>query len=233
MRNKKIKEILKPTEVQLKLFAQHIANCHSWYKHLPLITGGSFVVFLDINAGINYPNFHPKLPYGNSAEKYKEAFGCLNYCYKTNSKESWQFDNNSIVKNPFVADNIGFSNYMLDKCSFKLYPFISEEFVETYEYHKNGFEKIRNGEYHPYGKQLLKLEKLHFKKVQLWENLTEEEMETIISISDYSVYKSSISDKMNDYINAEEEELGLLEQLRFEENKKIKTALENLIKVWR
>jgi hypothetical protein len=53
-----------PTDDQYKAFVVHLTDVHSWYKHLPLMEGGEFIVFLDIDAGKNYPSLHPKLPLG-------------------------------------------------------------------------------------------------------------------------------------------------------------------------
>ena len=42
-----------PTDEQYRAFAEHVGGeAHSWYKHLPLLTGAQFVVFLAPDSGI-------------------------------------------------------------------------------------------------------------------------------------------------------------------------------------
>jgi hypothetical protein len=36
-----LRSLPRPTEEQYRAFAEHVADAHSWYKHLPLLTGGS------------------------------------------------------------------------------------------------------------------------------------------------------------------------------------------------
>jgi hypothetical protein len=58
-----------PSREQHQAFVEHLRDVHSWYKHLPLLTGGKFVVFLAPDAGEGYPSQHPHLCYGNTLNK--------------------------------------------------------------------------------------------------------------------------------------------------------------------
>jgi hypothetical protein len=40
-----LRSLPRPTDEQYSAFARHVGGAHSWYKHLPLLTGGQFVVF--------------------------------------------------------------------------------------------------------------------------------------------------------------------------------------------
>jgi hypothetical protein len=70
-----------PSREQHQAFVEHLRDVHSWYKHLPLLTGGKFVVFLAPDAGEGYPSQHPHLCYGNTIEGYRRAFGYLDYIW--------------------------------------------------------------------------------------------------------------------------------------------------------
>jgi len=52
-----------PSAEQQAAFAAHVCWAHSWYKHLPLLTGGEFVVFLAADAGDGYSDAAPRLHY--------------------------------------------------------------------------------------------------------------------------------------------------------------------------
>src|SRR4051794_20053950 len=47
-----LRSLPRPTDEQYREFARHIGEAHSWYKPLPLLTGGQFVVFLAPDSGI-------------------------------------------------------------------------------------------------------------------------------------------------------------------------------------
>jgi hypothetical protein len=43
---------LRPTPEQYRAFGDYLCKAHSWYKHLPLLGGRRFVVFIAPDAGI-------------------------------------------------------------------------------------------------------------------------------------------------------------------------------------
>ncbi len=83
-----------PTEKQTIQFAEHVAECHSWYKHLPFFPPGAcFAFFLDPGAGKgvkeengihtlydiktgDYFEHHSRL----ATNDYLDRFGCWAYC---------------------------------------------------------------------------------------------------------------------------------------------------------
>lgn len=111
-----------PTPAQHRQFVAHLKDAHSWYKHLSLIDGGTFVVFLNPHAGEEYPTQHPSLPCGNHVEGYRQAFGYLDYLYS--------YDGRSFARDGGGKDiqGSGLPAELLERCSFILYPYVSSEF---------------------------------------------------------------------------------------------------------
>src|SRR6202042_1134513 len=84
---------LRPTAVQYRNFGDYLPGAHSWYKHLPLMKGRRFVVFVAPDAGIGrlvavstgggftlvtppegseFTEAHPRLHYGwRTTEEYR------------------------------------------------------------------------------------------------------------------------------------------------------------------
>src|SRR5262245_35746379 len=89
-----------PTHEQTVRFAEHVADNHSWYKHLPLFPpGASFVVFPNPHAGRgakpdgeqfavydlehgDYFAHHSRIP----TKEYLESFGHWDYCVDDNPR---------------------------------------------------------------------------------------------------------------------------------------------------
>lgn len=74
----------RPTSEQMECFAQHVADDHSWYKHLPLLPPGRpFVFYLDPYAGVKLK----RMPDGSirvvdcedGTAYYRDRFGHLVY----------------------------------------------------------------------------------------------------------------------------------------------------------
>jgi hypothetical protein len=132
-----------PSPAQHRAFVEHLAGAHRWYKHLPLLTGGTFVVFLAPDAGRKYPAQHPGLPFGNTVEGYRRAFGHLDYMW-------------SVDGGPFARDSNPTPELLeslIAYCSFALYPYVSEEF--NWSEHADAVEALRAGATHPQKERLL------------------------------------------------------------------------------
>lgn len=123
-----------PTPLQYERFANHIADVHSWYKHLSLRYGGHFIVFFHPSAGQTYPTQHPQLPFGNDTEGYRKAFGHLSYMYVSNArlKRHYSRDDEDTFREGEVKVEI--TEDLLQKTCFVLYPYINH----------NGFDSIFN-----------------------------------------------------------------------------------------
>lgn len=126
-----------PSLEQHRAFVQHVRNAHSWYKHLPLLEGGQFAVFLAPDAGQEYPTRHPLLPLGNTQQGYRDAFGYLSY--------AWSVDGG-----PFYRDGGGRdwrAPAFEDDWRFVLYPYVSDEFY--WSVHEDAVARLRAGAAHP------------------------------------------------------------------------------------
>ena len=135
-----------PSPEQHREFVAHLRNVHSWYKHLPLLTGGIFVVFLAPDAGYRYPTQHPSLPYGSTVEGYRRAFGYLDYIWSVDNL-SFQRDGGHLVALPIA---------LVEQCHFTLYPYVSGEFY--WSVHEQAIASLRTGTPHPERTQLLEWE---------------------------------------------------------------------------
>ena len=133
-----------PSPEQHREFVAHLKDAHSWYKHLSLLNGGIFVVFLNPYAGEGYPSQYPSLPYGNTVAGYRQAFGYLDYMY---SKDGSAFDRDS------DEPQLELPTDLLTQCSFKLYPYVSSEFY--WSVHESDLVSLQAGAFHPERSHLL------------------------------------------------------------------------------
>ena len=127
-----------PSPEQHRKFVAHLKDAHSWYKHLSLLDGGIFGVFLNPHAGEGYPSQHPSLPHGNTVEGYRQAFGYLDYMY-SNDSGSFEHDGD--------RPNLELPTDLLAQCSFKLYPYVSSEFY--WSVHEADVVSLQVGTFHP------------------------------------------------------------------------------------
>ena len=137
-----IRSLPLPTRLQHRAFVGHLCRAHSWYKHLPLLAGGTFVVFLAPDAGESYPSEYPRLPYGNSSAAYRKAFGNLDYVWSTGG--------------PYYRDGgvpPELPQSLLASCRFVLHPYVSDEFY--WSTHTQAVAALRGGAPHPQRERLL------------------------------------------------------------------------------
>jgi len=65
-------------------FVAYVCRAHSWHKHLSLVDGGTFVVFLADDAGAGYDEAVPRLHHGwKTTEEYRRAYGFLDVQWRT------------------------------------------------------------------------------------------------------------------------------------------------------
>ena len=126
-----------PTDSQCHAFIRHLVTVHSWHKHLPLFTGGEFIVFLAPDAGDNYPRQHPRLPTENTPDGYRRAFGYLDYIYRCNPNEPFSRDAPPPLELDSEIAAVG---------KLKLHPYVSHEMY--WSVHENDVARIRDGAYH-------------------------------------------------------------------------------------
>jgi hypothetical protein len=132
-----------PSREQHQAFVEHLRDVHSWYKHLPLLTGGKFIVFLAPDAGEGYPSQHPHLRYGNTVEGYRRAFGYLDYMW---SVEDCPFDRDG-HGGAFEREQVVLPSELIEQCEFVLYPYVSNE--QYWCVHEDAIDSLRTGTPHP------------------------------------------------------------------------------------
>ena len=135
---------LRPTPEQYRNFGEHLCRAHSWYKHLPLMAGRPFVVFVAPDAGSGQligviqessaetgtlislvphpdgPDFteaHPRLHYAwRTTKEYRTRFGCLDYSCYQDAVGLYDRDAGPAVRLPAQ---------LVERCGFVLYPYVS------------------------------------------------------------------------------------------------------------
>jgi hypothetical protein len=186
---------LRPTPEQYQAFCEHLCQAHSWYKHLPLLTGARFVVFVAADAGIGrlvavpvndnrnkVPEFtltaapegpeftdeHPRLHYSwQTSREYRRRFGYLDYMWGGGSGEARDRDEGPPLRLPPRLE---------ERCSFVLYPYVSGLFIRSlyvspksirslYPRHDEAIERLRAGAAHPAREELLELVELREAKL--------------------------------------------------------------------
>ena len=144
-----MRDLPQPTPDQQQAFVDYIKTAHSWYKHLPLLDGGTFIVFLSPKAGIGWEQIiSPQLPFGNSVERYCKSFGFLDYICMVGGNQFL-----SRTKTVELPDRI------YDRCTFKLYPYVYPEYnFNLFHIHKEAMTSLHKGAYNPAREQLLRWE---------------------------------------------------------------------------
>jgi hypothetical protein len=193
---------LRPTPEQYRAFADYLCEAHSWYKHLPLMEGRQFVVFVAPNAGVGRlvavlqgtspetatgytlvtppegPEFtdeHPRLHYGwKTTREYRSRFGYLDYMCRRGPDEPYARDAGLPVRLPEQVEK---------RCSFVLYPYVSWTFAEavTWNVHEEAIEQLRAGTAHPAREEVLELASLAEALQTAWSALDDLEREWVVS----------------------------------------------------
>lgn len=222
-----------PSTEQIKRFKSHLVTVHSWYKHLSLNKGGRFVVFLKKDLNSSYPNQHPRLPYGNTARGYKQAFGHLAYRYCID--HVWYEDYDTTIINGKLTQltQTEMPLALMEACSFTLYPFCHDEFYEAIGFWENDFTKIKNEDDHLHAAHLLQVQEKYVRTTEYWGQMSEAEKELVLAIEDnLEMNNSSTNQASKDVINyfkVEQELNALLEYLQKQELQKVEKALSQLL----
>jgi hypothetical protein len=211
-----MRSLPEPTPDQRRRFVKHISNAHSWYKHLPLLTGGRFVVFLASDAGEGYPLCHPTLPYGNDTAGYHRAFGHLDYMYAHDSK-------------CFLKDmpTLLFPENYIIEYSFVVYPYVKNTYYEPSWFHPEAISQLRSGAYHPERERVLEWEDVTLELFQAYRALSEEE-HAIVLDPDRTPSAYIPSKGLLKYLDLQERGLALRKALRHTEIAKLERAVRLL-----
>jgi hypothetical protein len=171
---------LRPTPEQYRAFCDHLCAAHSWYKHLPLLAGARFVVFVAADAGIgclvgvptgegpdHVPHFalvtppegpeftdeHPRIHHTwQTTRDYRRRFGYLDYMEGGGPEEPRARDAGPPLRLPPRLE---------ERCSFRLYPYVSRHFLPSLSWrHQEAIEQLRGGATHPAREAVLDLARL-------------------------------------------------------------------------
>ena len=171
---------LRPTPEQYRAFCDHLCEAHSWYKHLLLLKGERFVVFVAADAGIgclvaapvgvgadNVPVFtlvtppegpeftdkHPRIHHTwQTTKEYRRRFGHLDYMQGGGPDEPRARDAGPPLQLPQRLE---------ERCSFVLYPYVSQRFVHSLGWrHQEAIEQLYAGATHPAREAVLELARL-------------------------------------------------------------------------
>lgn len=188
-----------PTDAQLQRFIQHLQGAHSWYKHLPLLTGGTFVVFLAPDAGRDYPTEHPSLPFGNTVEGYRRAFGYLDYLWRIDGEPFSRDSGKRLTTFPraLTYAPVELPDDFLQHFSFVLYPYIAHEFY--WSVHQEAVQQLCDGEAeHPQRALILELVALEEAREEAEAKMTEEEEEELfVYDADEKMYVYNVAKSIN------------------------------------
>ncbi|HEX4609683.1 MAG TPA: hypothetical protein VH092_15905 [Urbifossiella sp.] len=167
-----------PSAEQQAAFAAHVCWAHSWYKHLPLLAGAEFVVFLATDAGAGYSEVAPRLHYGwETTAEYRTRFGHLDYMWRPSPADRFGRDAAPAVRLP--ADLLGDARVTL-------FPFASSDFNApdacTWGIHDDGFDRLRAGVPHPAGGLVLAWQDSRTALDTLWGGLTRDEQDLAVRL---------------------------------------------------
>jgi hypothetical protein len=125
-----MRQLPRPTAEQRAAFARHVCSVHSWYKHLPLLRGGEFVVFLsqDVDRG----------------ETLSERHGHLDYQWRVDIARSFDRD---------LGRALELSGEAAQRLGFVLYPYASDDANAPeaigYDLHRADLAALESGARHP------------------------------------------------------------------------------------
>lgn len=234
----------RPTDEQYAAFAEHIANAHSWYKHLPLLTGGQFLVFLAPDSGIGrlvaridggklhletppegpvFTEASPRLHYSwTTSEEYRRRFGYLDYAYRYRDDQTFGRDVGGPMELP--AD-------LPAGCGFTLFPYVSDVSHGTTLRSKNeeALAQLRAGVPHPRREAVLEWARLAEEGDAIWQGMTDRERETVYSTNREEVKAPMTTPAIERYLAiGAEAATAYNKRLRSGEVAKIGAALDQL-----
>lgn len=225
-----------PTSLQYEQFANHLANAHSWHKHLSLRHGGHFIIFFHPSAGSIYPTQHPSLPFGNHTEGYRKAFGYLSYMYVSNAHRKLHYsrDDEDTFREGEVVVQV--SEEALRTSSFVLYPYISHNgfnnLFSSYLDRQQDLKALLNNEYSlPDHALFLKFMHTNQQVKTVLDNLNEEEYQVYLNCTGQQAIEEYLQyPKLQTLTELEQSVKNAYQQLQQNEHQKIIWTLKNLKK---
>jgi hypothetical protein len=243
-----LRSLPRPTDEQYSAFAKHVGEAHSWYKHLPLLTGGQFVIFLAPDSGIGrlvarrlcagyqlvtppegpvFTEANPRLHYSwETSAEYRRRFGCLDYAYRTQDDATFGRD---------VGGPMELPAEIWQRCTFTLFPYVAGGLSgpDAVRWaHQEAVERLRSGEAHPQREEVLEWARLADVQHDAWSALSDAEREIVLALETKESRNVQTTPAIDRYL-AIEEELNVIyfDRLRPGEVGKIRQALAAL-RVW-
>jgi hypothetical protein len=142
------------TDAQRTAFLHHLINAHSWHKHLPLLTGGTFIIML--------------------APDGKEAYGRLDYMWRIEREDLWQRDGAEPL---MLTEDVRYVR--IDQ----LFPYIScgHDYI-GFDICKTDLRLIRAGANHPHSELVIEWSKRLYREEKCWKTLSDEERSMIVKM---------------------------------------------------
>lgn len=157
----------RPSAAQRAAFVEHVAWAHSWYKHLPLLEGGRFLVVLAPDAGEGYSDAHPRTHYGwKTTEEYRQRFGHLDYLWQIDD-QPWSRDAGRELDPP---------PELVARSGLVLFPYCSSDpsaIDVLCELESDAFDALRAGQPHPERRGLVSLHDAWRQATSAWDELDE------------------------------------------------------------
>ena len=216
----------------MERFATHVLEAHSWFKHLPLVEGGRFTIYLEPDLDRNYPTQHPKLPFGNHPAGYEKAFGHLAYQYCIQGVCEQDHGDKPMGDQLVKSGLTEIPEPHKSTWSFTLYPYCHYEFSEVLSLFENDLQTLKQGGQHPQRGLLLDWVAQLEKRNDRWYNgLTEAERELLIDLEDEEgpTKLESVSPPARDFFHLQEAVWDIENRLRSTEEEKVFVALNRLL----
>jgi hypothetical protein len=240
-RNFDLRSLPHPSTEQFAAFGEHISAAHSWYKHLPLLTGREFVVFLAPDSGIGrlvvqmtgggyelvapaegsvFTEEHPRLHYSwKTSEEYRRRFGYLDYASRGHD-DTFGRD---------VGGPMELPREIWDRCTFTLFPYVSPGRWDSIGWaHEDAVEQLRVGASHPRRETVLEWARLDRERDLAWQGLTGAEREVALARGRGDAEKSPPTSAVDHYFALEADLEQVYWQLQSGELAKIQRALDAL-----
>jgi hypothetical protein len=238
-----LRSLPQPSDEQYREFAKHVGEAHSWYKHLPLLTGGQFVVFLAPDSALGnlvlrlddpghrlvpppegplFTEANPRLHYSwKTTEEYRRRFGYLDYACRTREDARFGRDAGGEMALPAA---------LRERCTFTLFAYVAGNGIDSVRWaHQEAVEKLRVGGAHPQREAVLEWARLAEAEYGARRRLTDAEHKIVLRLAREGSPRPETTAAIDRYlgINAELEAV-YYDVLRPGELAKIRNALEAL-----
>jgi len=215
LKTRELSRLPMPSDDQIERFAVFVSDAYSWYKHLPLLEGGCFIIYLSPHAGAN-----ARLQWRKqwSTKDHLESFGHLDYMFRLRPTYLWRGDGSSPP--PRLEDKLkGLGSVVL-------YPYVSSEFY--WAPHEVDLKSILEVAPHPHAKRIQFAYEAYKNFEHLENSLNEEQGDRVSDIVD-EIEENGFCPAypepyVKDYLRAKDEENKSMIPLCLGERKKLLQA---------